>query len=167
MKIPARIALSGALALLLLGVSACDQDPAAPTSAAAGAYTLSEADQQTIAQNFPDAQVTPTGLRYIVRTPGTGDTTPRHGARVTTHYDLRLLNGTVLESSVKQGNPISFRVGMHQVIKGWDEALLTMKKGERRTLIVPHWLGYGSVGSPPKIPPYATLVFEVELIDFR
>jgi FKBP-type peptidyl-prolyl cis-trans isomerase len=53
------------------------------------------------------------------------------------------------------------------VIKGWDEALLTMRKGEKRTLIVPYWLGYGIPGRPPGIPPRSTLVFEVELVDFR
>ena len=80
---------------------------------------------------------------------------------------MSLLDGTLLESSTKNGAPLTFRVGMSRVIKGWDEALLAMKKGERRTLIVPHWLGYGVVGNPPKIPPYATLVFDVELVDFR
>ena len=83
------------------------------------------------------------------------------------HYRSTFLDDRVFDDSMKRGAPLQTRVGVGHVIKGWDEALLTMKKGERRTLIVPHWLGYGSVGSPPKIPPYATLVFEVELIDFR
>ena len=83
------------------------------------------------------------------------------------NYELRLLDGTLLESSIKKGQPIIFHVGMGQVIKAWDEAILDMKKGERRTLIVPHWIGYGVVGNPPKIPPYATLVFDVELLDIR
>jgi len=56
---------------------------------------------------------------------------------------------------------------MGQVIKGWDEAILDMKKGEKRTLIVPFWLAYGTEGHPPAIPPSATLVFDVELLDFR
>jgi len=165
MKLTTRIlALSG---LALAALTGCNRTPPAPVDAPAEAYRLSEADQRLIAQKFPEAQVSPTGLRQIVRAPGTGTVTPRHGAWVTAQYDLRLLDGTVLESSLQRGGPFSFRVGMGQVIKAWDEALLTMKKGERRTLIVPHWLGYGVVGSPPKIPPYATLVFEIELIDFH
>jgi FKBP-type peptidyl-prolyl cis-trans isomerase len=119
-----------------------------------------------IADRLPGATVTPSGLRFIVRTPGEGSPPPV-GARVTTHYHGTLLTGQKFDSSYDRGEPFSFRVGTGAVIRGWDEAFATMKRGERRTLIVPWWLAYGEEGRPPRIPPRATLVFDVELIDFR
>ena len=92
---------------------------------------------------------------------------PPPGAEVIAHYEGRLLDGTSFDSSYRRGTPFVFRVGTGAVIKGWDEAFSLMKKGEKRTLIIPHWLGYGEKGSPPKIPGRATLIFEVELIDWR
>jgi FKBP-type peptidyl-prolyl cis-trans isomerase len=89
------------------------------------------------------------------------------GQEVTVHYDGRLLDGTRFDSSRERGAPYTFRLGTGAVIQGWDDALLTMKKGEKRTLIVPYWLGYGTSGRPPAIPPRATLLFDVELISFR
>jgi hypothetical protein len=77
-----------------------------------------------------------------------------------------LLDGTKFDSSRDRGTPYVFRVGAGSVIKGWDEAVATMKKGEKRTLIVPWWLAYGDKGKGP-IPGRATLVFEVELLDIR
>jgi len=119
-----------------------------------------------VEQLYPTAAVTVSGLRYVVRTPGTGPT-PRPGSWVTANYAGRLLDGTPFDSSYQRGVPFTFRVGMGNVIKGWDEAFLTMKKGEKRTLIIPYWLGYGMAGSPPDIPPKATLIFEVEMLDFH
>jgi FKBP-type peptidyl-prolyl cis-trans isomerase len=157
------------LSALALFLGACSKKQEAPKveENAASALRVSSVDEKLIAQKFPEAQSSPTGLKWIVRKPGTGTTTPKYGSSVVVEYDLRLLDGTNLESSIKSGSPISFHVGLGRVIKGWDEALLDMKKGEKRTLIIPHWLGYGTVGSPPKIPSYATLVFEVELVDVR
>jgi FKBP-type peptidyl-prolyl cis-trans isomerase len=128
---------------------------------------LSTDDALLIAQTYGNARVSPTGLRWVERAPGTGDGTPRIGGEVIANYDGRLLNGTPFDSSYGRGAPFTFRVGIGAVIPGWDEAFLTMKKGEKRTLIIPYWLAYGTRGSPPKIPGKATLVFEVELIDFR
>ncbi len=124
-------------------------------------------DALLIDQTYGGARKFPSGLRYVVRAQGTGTATPTIGSEVIAHYDGRLLDGTPFDSSYKRGVPFTFRVGTGAVIKGWDEAFLTMKKGEKRTLIIPHWLGYGDKGSPPTIPGKATLIFEVELIDWR
>lgn len=132
-----------------------------------GMPQLSTADAAVIAQQYGTAHKLVSGLRYVERAPGTGTVTPQVGDEVVANYDGRLLDGTPFDSSYKRGAPLTFRVGVGGVIKGWDEAFLTMKKGEKRTLIIPYWLGYGVDGRPPGIPPRATLVFEVELIDFR
>ena len=124
-------------------------------------------DAMLVAKTYANARKSPSGLLWVERAPGTGDVTPRIGDEVICNYDGRLLDGTPFDSSYRRGVPFTFRLGTGGVIKGWDEAFLTMKKGEKRTLIIPHWLGYGPKGNPPKIPPKATLVFEVELIDWR
>src|ERR1700690_2242313 len=103
---------------------------------------LSADDAQLIRQRYPTAYAMPSGLRYISRDPGTGTAEPRIGDTVTVQYDGRLLNG----------GPFGFKVGVGQVIKGWDEAFLTMRKGGRRTLIIPYWLAYGDAGSPQLLP---------------
>jgi FKBP-type peptidyl-prolyl cis-trans isomerase len=132
-----------------------------------GMPQLSTADAQVIAEKYGTAHKLTSGLRYIERAPGTGLARPQVGNEVIANYDGRLLDGTPFDSSYKRGVPLTFRVGVGNVIKGWDEAFLDMRKGEKRTLIIPYWLAYGVSGRPPTIPPRATLVFEVELIDFR
>ena len=108
---------------------------------------------------------TESGLKYVRTNEGTGEKVGK-GKKIKAHYIGKLLDGTEFDSSVKRGMPFEFVVGTGQVIKGWDEALSDMKKGEKRTLIIPSDLAYGERGSPPKIPPSSTLVFEVELLDF-
>ena len=124
-------------------------------------------DQQaalaTIEKRWPKATKTKSGLRYIVRKRGKGGR-PKYGQVVTVHYSGMLLNGTIFDSSYKRGSPSQFKIG--QVIPGWNEALLEMQKGEKRTLIIPPKLAYGERGYPGVIPPNAYLVFEVELISF-
>jgi FKBP-type peptidyl-prolyl cis-trans isomerase len=128
---------------------------------------LSTEDALLIDRLYPTAHELSSGLRYIVRNPGAGQRIPRITDEVAVRYTGRFLNGQVFDSSDRHGGLLTFHAGMGDVIKGWDEALLQMKKGEKRTLIVPWWLAYGEAGKPPIIPPKATLVFDVELVDFR
>ncbi len=128
---------------------------------------LTTEDATLIRKDFPTAYTTKSGLMYINHDPGTGTATPRVGDTIVASYAGRLLDGTPVDSSNAHGGPMRVQIGTGKVIKGWDEAFLTMRKGARRTLIIPYWLGYGDAGMPPAIPPRATLVFDVQLIDFR
>lgn len=117
-----------------------------------------------IANRYPGAKTTPSGLKYVVLKEGDGKASPKYGQSVTVHYQGTLLDGKIFDSSILRNEPASFRIG--QVIEGWNEALQTMTKGEKRTLIIPPELGYGNHGYPGVIPPNATLIFDVELLDF-
>ena len=117
-----------------------------------------------IKNRYPDAVETKSGLRYVVVNEGSGDSSPGMGTKVTVHYAGTLLDGKEFDSSIKRGEPAEFAIG--QVIEGWNEALQTMKKGEKRTLIIPPELGYGKKGYPGVIPPDSFLIFDVELLDF-
>lgn len=106
---------------------------------------------------------TPSGLKYEVIATGTG-ATPQAGQTVVVHYTGRLEDGSKFDSSRDRNQPFKFRLGAGQVIKGWDEGLAIMKVGDRRNLILPPELGYGSRGAGGVIPPNATLIFDVELL---
>jgi FKBP-type peptidyl-prolyl cis-trans isomerase FklB len=103
----------------------------------------------------------PSGLQYEVIKEGAGES-PKATSTVTTHYTGTLIDGTVFDSSVERGQPAQFPV--NGVIKGWTEALQLMKPGTKLKLYIPSDLAYGDGGSPPKIGPGETLIFEVELI---
>lgn len=109
---------------------------------------------------------TASGLKYTELVEGTG-ATPQRGQTVTVHYTGTLENGTKFDSSRDRGTPADFRIGVGAVIKGWDEALMTMKVGGRRKLVIPGAIGYGRLGKPPDIPPNATLIFDVELLGVK
>lgn len=128
---------------------------------------LTADDEAILARMYGTAHRHPSGLRYVVRHPGTGSASPQTGDEVICHYAGRLLDGTEFDSSYRRGAPYTFRLGTGAVIRGWDEGFLTMHKGEKRTLIIPHWLAYGEKGTRGRIGPKATLIFEVELIDWR
>ncbi len=121
-----------------------------------------EADlQKYLDDNNITTQPEASGLYYIETTAGTGDN-PVPGNTVSVHYTGKFLDGNVFDSSAG-GNPIDFTLGVGQVIAGWDEGIALMKKGGKATLIIPSYLAYGSSGRGP-IPPYSTLVFDVELV---
>jgi peptidylprolyl isomerase len=101
---------------------------------------------------------------YMVLKEGSGDK-PASGTMISAHYTGMFVDGRKFDSSLDRGDPIRFPVGTGQVIEGWDEALLDMKKGEKRILIIPPDLAYGDKQRGP-IPANSTLVFEVELVDF-
>jgi FKBP-type peptidyl-prolyl cis-trans isomerase FklB len=109
-------------------------------------------------------QVTKSGLQFQVIKAGNG-ATPTADSNVSVHYEGRLLNGSIFDSSIQRGQPASFGVG--QVIPGWTEALLRMKVGDKWKLFIPPELAYGERGSPPVIGPNEPLVFEVELLEVK
>ena len=121
---------------------------------------------EEIDAKWPGLTTTASGLKYVITQEGEGEATPQEGQMISAHYTGKLLDGTVFDSSVERNEPFDTPIGVGQVIKGWDEAFMSMKKGERRTLIIPSELAYGSAGFYDLIPPNATLVFEVELLSF-
>ena len=110
-------------------------------------------------------ETTKSGMKYFVLKDGEGDKCGK-GKKIKAHYTGTLMDGKKFDSSRDRGQAFEFTVGIGQVIKGWDEALSDMKKGEQRLLILPPELAYGARGAGEVIPPNATLVFDVELIDF-
>ncbi len=109
-------------------------------------------------------QTTRTGLQYQVIKTGTGKQ-PTVTDTVVCHYEGKLINGTVFDSSIKRNEPASFPVS--KVVPGWTEALQRMKVGDKWLLTLPPNLAYGEAGSPPVIGPNETLIFELELLDVK
>lgn len=104
----------------------------------------------------------PSGLQYEVLQSGNGRK-PKATDKVRCHYEGRLVDGTMFDSSIQRGEPAVF--GVNQVIAGWVEALQLMSEGDKWKLYIPYNLGYGEQGAGGAIPPYSTLVFEVELLE--
>ena len=122
-----------------------------------------KAEADFLAKNKTEKGVvtTASGLQYVVIAEGTGET-PVNESKVVVNYTGTLLDGTEFDSSVKRGQPATFQVS--QVIPGWSEALKLMKAGGKYKLFIPSSLAYGERGAGPKIPPFANLIFEVELV---
>lgn len=152
--------------------------PSRPTETAAApatppeSVTIAQAPKEATTVNSPgDEPVTadnaivtlPSGLQYEDLQVGDGPS-PQAGDRVTVHYTGTLTDGQQFDSSRDRGRPFQFKIGVGQVIKGWDEGVASMKVGGRRKLIIPADLGYGERGAGGVIPPNATLLFDVELL---
>jgi peptidylprolyl isomerase len=148
----------------IAGESLSSEKPPAAENVVKGEQEKAAREEALVKGKYPNAIRTSSGLKYIILKEGNG-AIPTRGAIIETHYTGRLLDGTKFDSSVDRGKPFLFLVGRGEVIKGWDEAFLSMKKGEKRILIIPPGLAYGDKGMGT-IPPNATLIFEVELIYF-
>ena len=133
----------------------------------AGISAVATASSITPATAQGKTMTTASGLKIEDSKAGTG-ATPRRGQTCVMHYTGWLYTdgakGKKFDSSVDRGEPFEFKVGVGQVIKGWDEGVITMKVGGKRTLIIPPELGYGARGAGGVIPPNATLIFDVELL---
>jgi peptidylprolyl isomerase len=144
------------LLVVAIAIPACSQKEA-------------KAPEKTAAeQGVPAAQAgavkNPSGLSYTDLVPGKG-ASPVTGKSVTVLYTGWLENGTKFDSSLDRGQPFVFRIGVGEVIPGWDEGVMSMKVGGKRKLFIPAQLGYGAAGAGGLIPPNANLIFEVELLD--
>jgi FKBP-type peptidyl-prolyl cis-trans isomerase len=122
-------------------------------------------DLEFVEKTWPEAKKTNTGIRYIILREGEGPK-PVPGDKVNVLYVGKLLNGKVFDQATEADKPFSFRIRRDMVIEGWDQVLQLMKKGEKRLVIIPPELGYGTRGQPPKIGRNQTLVFEIELLSF-
>ena len=129
----------------------------------ADAKKLAEAEIEKLSAGF---NKTKSGLRYQILQSGTGAKSEK-GKTVSVHYKGQLADGTVFDSSYKRNQPIDFALGVGQVISGWDEGIQLLKVGDKARFVIPGDLAYGSAGAGGVIPPDATLIFDVELMDVK
>jgi FKBP-type peptidyl-prolyl cis-trans isomerase len=156
-----RSILTHRLAFLLIGLAGLTTSPLL-----AQREKLPPDDREYVEKKWPDAKRTYTSLRYIVMKEGEkSGQSPTPGMMVTVQYKGMLLNGKVFDEA-DAAHPLVTRLGRGGLIDGWEEALQKMHKGDKWLLIVPPEMGYGVRGKPPTIPRDATLVFEMELVDF-
>ena len=169
--------LSGCAAIALaFALSGCQQPPSGSAASGSGATsatgttstsTSTTSQTSAAAETAAPKEVTmANGLKYVDLKVGDG-TIAEAGKTATVHYTGWLTDGTKFDSSVDSGRPFSFRLGGGQVIRGWDEGVKGMRVGGKRKLTIPPDLGYGQAGAGGVIPPNATLVFDVELLEIH
>jgi peptidylprolyl isomerase len=124
------------------------------------------AENKEEARPKAETKTMPNGLKVTDEVVGAG-ATPKKGDNVTVNYTGTLTSGTKFDSSFDHGKPFSFKIGVGQVIRGWDEGVMTMQVGGKRKLEIPPDLAYGNRGVGGVIPPNSTLIFEVELLDVK
>lgn len=135
----------------------------ARSAAEEAARAAQQAADAAIADLKAGAEKTASGLMYIMHEEGNGPK-PGAGQNVKVHYELKLADGVVVDSSYSRGTPLEIPIGVGRVIPGWDEGIQLLNEGAKATLIVPSELGYGPSGAGGVIPPNATLIFKVELV---
>ena len=151
--------------LFIIGILVSCQDGSSKNSTVNKEDIPSTANQaDRINQLEGNMKLTETGLKYKDMVVGDGES-PKVGDKVVVHYTGKLEDGTKFDSSVDRGKPFEFSIGVGQVIKGWDEGVMSMRVGGKRQLVIPSNLGYGESGAGKVIPPNATLIFDVELIE--
>jgi FKBP-type peptidyl-prolyl cis-trans isomerase len=132
------------------------------------AYQWPEKDAAQLASRFPNSLETPNKARYVVTQIGTGASTPQKGQHITVEYTASLfLKNQRIDASSDHGGGYNFILGQPNVLPGWGDALHQMRKGERRSVVLPYWLAYGEKGRRDRIPPKASILLEVELLDFK
>ncbi len=147
-------------------VSADPLQSSEPQTTIAATPTETQPEETTTDVTDSDYTTTESGLQYKDITEGTG-VSPTRGDNVKVHYTGTLTDGSKFDSSRDRGQPFVFPIGLGRVIKGWDEGVSTMKVGGRRELKIPPDLGYGARGAGGVIPPDATLIFDVELLEIN
>ncbi|HEY5079947.1 MAG TPA: FKBP-type peptidyl-prolyl cis-trans isomerase [Opitutaceae bacterium] len=139
---------------------------AAPLVLHAQREKLPPDDYDIVMKKWPQAQISNTGIRYIIEKQGAGPLL-MPGDMVMVHYTGKLLNGKIFDQNHDEKKPFTFRVDRGEVIVAWDQILQSMRPGDKWLLIIPPELAYGRRGEPPVIPSYATLVFEVEIVGVK
>lgn len=147
-------------------VSADPLQSSEPQTTIAATPTETQPEETTTDVTDSDYTTTESGLQYKDITEGTG-VSPTRGDNVKVHYTGTLTDGSKFDSSRDRDQPFVFPIGLGRVIKGWDEGVSTMKVGGRRELKIPPDLGYGARGAGGVIPPDATLIFDVELLEIN